>query len=87
MQRYAGSRDEEADGYDRDLYNRGRISYEGDIGESKFLDKMRHVDVAGGLLIGNVDTHHLSYGGLLSDDARPDFMMPQSMSAMVRDGM
>ena len=56
VQKYAGALDENADGYDKDLYERGKRSFIGDQGEAEFLDLMRNLEI-GGILIGNIDSN------------------------------
>jgi hypothetical protein len=59
VQKYAGAHDENADGFDKDLYLKGKTNHVGDHGEATFLDTMRHL--GGGILIGNIDWFQLTH--------------------------
>jgi hypothetical protein len=75
VQKYAGALDKNADGYDKDLYERGKRWFIGDQGEAEFLDLMRNLEI-GGILIGNIDTKHLLYGALLPNNKKEYYMVP-----------
>ena len=47
VQKYAGALDENADGFDKELYEKGRRNYVGDQGEAEFLDLMRNLEIGG----------------------------------------
>ena len=79
VQKYAGALDENADGFDKELYEKGRRNYVGDQGEAEFLDWMRNSNI-GGILIGDVNSQHLLYGHQLSDSDKEYYMLPSQVT-------
>ena len=78
VQKYAGALDENADGYDKTLYETGEKQYRGDKGKAEFLDLMRNLEI-GGILIGDVNFQHLLHGHQLKIGPKEDFMLPNQI--------
>ena len=83
VQKYVGALDENADGFNKDFYEKGRRYYVGDHGEAEFLDLMRNSNI-GGILIGDVNSQHLLYGHELSNNDKEYYMLPSQVTRRLK---
>jgi hypothetical protein len=86
VQKYSGSHDENADGFDKELYDKGKLNYAGDLGEAEFHRLMRRQEL-GGILIGDISSYHLLHGKTLAANERLPFMMSDDLFELVKRGM
>jgi hypothetical protein len=86
VQKYAGALNENAAGYDKELYAIGRRHYIGDQGEAEFLDAIRNLPI-GGILIGDVNSQHLLHVERLKNSEKDYFMLPRQVTGRLKKGL
>ena len=84
VQKYAGALDENADGFHKDFYEKGKSLYIGDQGEADFLDIMRNLTI-GGILIGDVSYLNLLHGHKISETNKEYYHLPGAFTENLKE--
>ncbi len=82
-QRYVGPENKEADGFDRNIFNKKLNLFTGDRSEADFLDVMRNSEI-GGILIGDIHSKDLLNANFSTIDA--NFTQPVILREFLQKG-